>query len=62
MPRKCDNRTKGDLYLQFNIIFPSKFNAKYKDGIVEILRKSAPDAPTEESKGVEFPQGFKETF
>ena len=62
MPRKADCRTKGDLYLQFNIIFPNKFKAKYKDEIVDILRRNAPDPPLEESKGVEFPQGFKETF
>jgi len=48
MPKKCDSRQKGDLYLQFNIVFPSKFNAKCKEGIVEILRKAAPEAPMEE--------------
>lgn len=39
MPKLSNSTEKGDLYINFNIIFPTKIRADIKDEIVDILRQ-----------------------
>jgi DnaJ-class molecular chaperone len=37
MPRKANNKEKGDLLVKFNILFPPKFDSAVRQQIVAIL-------------------------
>ena len=39
MPRKANNKEKGDLYIKFNIIFPQVLKVENKNAIISILEQ-----------------------
>lgn len=39
MPTKADRRKRGDLYIHFNIVFPTVLKTHYRQQIIEVLSK-----------------------
>ena len=39
MPRKNNNKEKGDLHIKFNIVFPEILKVENKNAIINVLEK-----------------------